>query len=64
VIAAQVDVVHLADHPLLFAVPVLIPALVVVLLVVGIVVRDRRSGPVDESTTEHGAEPRGRDGAE
>jgi hypothetical protein len=34
----------LADHPLLFAVPVLVPALVVVLLVAGVVVRDRRSG--------------------
>ncbi|HWG95237.1 MAG TPA: hypothetical protein VNU66_13555 [Mycobacteriales bacterium] len=34
----------LADHPLLFAIPVLVPALVVVLLVAGVVVRDRRKG--------------------
>ncbi len=37
----------LADHPLLFAVPVLIPTLVVVLLVVAVVVRDRRRGDDD-----------------
>jgi hypothetical protein len=37
----------LADHPLLFAIPVLVPALVVVLLVVAVVVRDRRGGGDD-----------------
>ena len=38
----------LADHPLLFAVPVLVPTLVVVLLVVAVVVRDRRRGEPDD----------------
>ena len=37
----------LADHPLLFAVPVLVPTFVVVALVVAVVVRDRRRGESD-----------------
>jgi hypothetical protein len=41
-LAARVEPQHLADHPLLFAVPVLIPTFVVVLLVALVVVRDRR----------------------
>jgi cytochrome c-type biogenesis protein CcmH/NrfF len=45
-LAAQVEPQHLADHPLLFAVPVLVPAFVVVLLVALVVIRDRRrNGP-------------------
>jgi hypothetical protein len=42
-LTSQVEPQHLADHPLLFAVPVLVPALVVVLIVL-VVVRDRRRG--------------------
>jgi hypothetical protein len=38
----------LADHPLLFAVPVLIPAVVVVVLVAAVVIRDRRQGLPDD----------------
>lgn len=34
---------YLADHPLVFAVPVLIPVLVIVLVVGGIVWRGRRA---------------------
>jgi hypothetical protein len=41
-LAARLEPQHLADHPLLFAVPVLIPTFVVVLLVALVVVRDRR----------------------
>jgi hypothetical protein len=43
---------HLADHPLLFAVPVLVPALVVVVLVAAVVVRDRRRDDRDEPEQE------------
>ena len=43
-LAARIEPQHLADHPLLFAIPVLIPTFVVVALVVGVVVRDRRRG--------------------
>ena len=39
---------YLADHPLLFAIPVLVPTFVVVALVVLVVVRDRRKGGDDE----------------
>jgi hypothetical protein len=39
---------HLADHPLLFALPVLVPTFVVVALVAGVVIRDRRRGDDDE----------------
>lgn len=35
----------LADHPLIDAVPFLIPMLVITLIMVAIVVRDRRGGP-------------------
>lgn len=42
---------YLADHPLLFAVPVLIPVLVIVLVVGGVVWRDRRAGGDDEEAT-------------
>lgn len=42
---AVVDPQHLADHPLLFAVPVLVPTFVVVALVALVVVRDRRRHP-------------------
>jgi hypothetical protein len=38
----------LADHPLVFAMPVLIPVLVVVVLVALVVVRDRRRGDDQE----------------
>jgi hypothetical protein len=38
----------LADHPILFAIPVLVPTFVVVLLVVLVVVRDRRRGEPDD----------------
>jgi hypothetical protein len=37
--------VVLADHPLIDAVPFLIPMLVISLIMVAIVVRDRRGGP-------------------
>jgi hypothetical protein len=40
--AARVEPQHLADHPLLFAIPVLVPTFVVVAVIVGVVVRDRR----------------------
>ncbi len=42
IVAERLEPQHLADHPLLFAVPVLIPTFVVVLLVALVVVRDRR----------------------
>ena len=42
-----VEPLILADHPLLFAVPVLVPTFVVVALVVLVVVRDRRRGGDD-----------------
>ena len=47
-LASELEPQHLADHPLLFAVPVLVPTLVVVLLVVLVVVRDRRKGELDD----------------
>ena len=40
--------VVLADHPLLFAVPVLVPTFVVVALIVAAVVRDRRRNDPDD----------------
>ncbi len=43
-LASQLEPQHLADHPLLFAVPVLVPVFVVVVLIVLVVVRDRRRG--------------------
>ena len=46
-LAGQLEPQHLADHPLLFAVPVLVPTFVVVALVVLVVVRDRRQGGDD-----------------
>ena len=47
--ASQIEPQHLADHPLQFALPVLVPTFVVVALIVGAVVRDRRrNGPDDE----------------
>ena len=64
-LASEVDPQHLADHPLLFAVPVLVPTLVVVLLVVLVVVRDRRKGEQDDLDLD-GDDPRldKRDGQE
>lgn len=47
-LASELEPQHLADHPLLFAVPVLVPALIVVALVVIVVVRDRRKGELDD----------------
>lgn len=47
-LASELEPQHLADHPLLFAVPVLVPALIVVALVVIVVVRDRRKGGLDD----------------
>jgi hypothetical protein len=43
-LASRLEPQLLADHPLLFAVPVLVPTLVVVVLVALAVVRDRRRG--------------------
>lgn len=37
----------LAHHPLVTALPLVVPALVLTLLLVGIVVRDRRTGDSD-----------------
>ena len=48
ILASQLEPQHLADHPLLFAVPVLVPTLVIVLLVALVVVRDRRKGELDD----------------
>ena len=48
IVASQLEPQHLADHPLLFAVPVLVPTLVVVLLVALVVIRDRRRGELDD----------------
>ena len=42
------DVV-LAHHPLLTALPFFVPALAVVIAIGGVVVRDRRQGPDDDS---------------
>lgn len=42
--AAVTGEMVLADHPLIDAVPFLIPMLVITLIMVGIVVRDRRRG--------------------
>jgi hypothetical protein len=47
-LASQLEPQHLADHPLLFAVPVLVPTFLVVLLIAVVVVRDRRRGGDDE----------------
>ena len=47
-LASVVEPQHLADHPLLFAVPVLVPTLVVVVLVALVIVRDRRRGDRDD----------------
>ena len=44
----MVEPLILADHPLLYAVPVLVPTFVVVALVVLVVVRDRRQGGGDD----------------
>ena len=41
-LAARLEPQHLADHPLLFALPVLVPTFVVVAIIVAVVVRDRR----------------------
>ena len=41
--------VVLADHPLLFAIPVLVPTFVVVAVIVAVVVRDRRRGEPDDA---------------
>jgi hypothetical protein len=41
-VAAPAQPLYLADHPLLYAVPVLIPAFVIVAIVALVVVRDRR----------------------
>ena len=46
-LAARVEPQHLADHPLLFAIPVLIPTFVVVAIVAAVVIRDRRRGDVE-----------------
>jgi hypothetical protein len=45
------DVVYLADHTLLLALPALIPALIVAAVVIVIAVRDRRRGddPIEPS---------------
>ena len=48
-LAAEIEPQHLADHPLLFAVPVLVPTFLVVALIVGVVVRDRRRHGSDDS---------------
>ena len=48
IVASQLEPQHLADLPLLYAVPVLVPTLAVVLLVALVVVRDRRKGEQDD----------------
>jgi hypothetical protein len=58
-LAARVEPQHLADHPLLFALPVLIPTFVVVALVAAVVVRDRRRGEQDELSDERPPRRRG-----
>jgi hypothetical protein len=47
-LASQLEPQHLADHPLLFALPVLVPTLIIVALVALVVVRDRRRGGDDQ----------------
>jgi hypothetical protein len=47
-LASSLEPQHLADHPLLFALPVLVPTFVVVALVAGVVIRDRRRGGDDD----------------
>ncbi len=59
-LASQLEPQHLADHPLLFAVPVLIPTVVVVLLVALVVVRDRRRGELDDLDLDEDDPRRGR----
>ena len=44
---ATPDVIYLADHPLLLALPALIPAFIVAGVVIVIAVRDRRNGDDD-----------------
>ena len=53
---AQPDIVVLADHSVLLAIPAFAPAIVVVAVVVYIAMRDRRkkSSPEDESTGSSG----------
>ena len=53
---AQPDVVVLADHSVLLAIPAFAPAIVVVGVVVFVAMRDRRrkSSPEDEKTASSG----------
>jgi hypothetical protein len=55
VLADRIEPQHLADHPLQFAIPVLVPTFVVVALVVAAVVRDRRRGDDDEPASRRAA---------
>ena len=47
-LAAELEPQHLADQPLQFALPVLVPTFIVVALIVGAVVRDRRRNGSDD----------------
>ena len=47
-LASRLEPQHLADHPLLFAVPVLVPTLAVLVVVALVVIRDRRRGDDQE----------------
>ena len=40
--------IYLADHPLLYAIPVLVPVFVIVVIVAFVIVRDRRRGDDEE----------------
>lgn len=48
----QSDVVYLADHTLLLALPALIPAVIVAGVVLVVAVRDRRRGDDPDETEE------------
>jgi len=51
---ASPDVIYLADHTLLLALPALIPAVIVAGVVLFVAVRDRRRGDDDPAEPEEG----------
>ncbi|MET0900607.1 MAG: hypothetical protein ABWY45_22055 [Mycobacterium sp.] len=51
---ATSDVIYLADHTLLLALPALIPAVIVAGVVIVIAVRDRRGGDDEPEPTDNG----------
>ncbi|GAC55007.1 hypothetical protein [Gordonia amicalis] len=50
--APEVEVHHLATHPLILALPAVIPAFILVGVIIAIAIADRRRGYDDEEPTE------------